>query len=550
MVSAADPVDRESGRLVHLPDAPFLVGDLDPPAILAAAMTGPVLVDNDVNWAARAEHRSGCAAGVDDFVYLHLSEGLGCAVVNDGIVLRGHKAWSVRSPMSVRPGDGSAMAFTEVFAALGVRQPSSTAIDVSALQKLLSRRDEEAERILTALAGAICGVPYAAVSFADPQLVVIGGEWRQQPDMIAAIGEQFGRAPRSAPPITTATVPRTRRGEPAGGGGTAPTHRPVGSPLGRPVTAPRRAAPLLTPTHPGRRTPPAAHATRAIARVDRRRQCSAGGTQRESSHFRNGGLLFETMAASTDEPKLVGSDRVLAVLAELARHPEGIGLEEMARAVASPKPTVHRALASLRRAGFAAQGGHGRYLLGDEFLRMAFAHHEARPDHVRVTPVLKALCERYGETVHYAVLDGTSVVYRSKLDPDAGAVRLTSVVGGRNPAHCTGVGKVLLAYTLPDEEAVRTWVGDRTLERPTEHSIGTVAELHAELARIREQGYATDDQENEPGVNCVSVPAYLNSPTAPSGAISISGLTYRTPLAKLVADLPAIRSIVSGNAAV
>jgi IclR family acetate operon transcriptional repressor len=243
------------------------------------------------------------------------------------------------------------------------------------------------------------------------------------------------------------------------------------------------------------------------------------------------------MAAPMDEPKLVGSDRVLAVLTELARHPQGIGLEEMARAVASPKPTVHRALASLRRAGFATQGGHGRYLLGDEFLRMAFAHHEARPDHVRVTPVLKALCERYGETVHYAVLDGTSVVYRSKLDPDAGAVRLTSVVGGRNPAHCTGVGKVLLAYTLPDEKAVRTWVGDRTLERPTEHS-------------IREQGYATDDQENEPGVNCVAVPAYLNSPTAPSGAISISGLTYRTPLARLVADLPAIRSIVSGNAAV
>ena len=74
--------------------------------------------------------------------------------------------------------------------------------------------------------------------------------------------------------------------------------------------------------------------------------------------------------------------------------------------------------------------------------------------------------------------------------------------------------------------------------------IGTVAELQAEPARIRERGYATDDQENEPGVSRVTVPAYPNSPTAPSGAIS--GLTYRTPLAKLVADLPAIPSIVSG----
>ncbi|MEU6789052.1 IclR family transcriptional regulator [Nonomuraea angiospora] len=253
------------------------------------------------------------------------------------------------------------------------------------------------------------------------------------------------------------------------------------------------------------------------------------------------------MSEMAAESKLVGSDRVLAVLAELARHPDGIGLEEMARAVASPKPTVHRALASLRRAGFAAQHGHGRYVLGDEFLRMAFAHHEARPDHVRVTPILRALCDRYGETVHYAVLEGTSVVYRSKLDPSDGAVRLTSVVGGRNPAHCTAVGKALLADALRTEEAVREWVGERRLELPTERSIGTVERLHAELVRIRELGYAVDDQENEPGVNCVAVLAYLTSPTVPSGAVSVSGLAYRTPLKSLVDDLAAIRGIVAGR---
>ncbi|MFI6791606.1 IclR family transcriptional regulator [Nonomuraea sp. NPDC050383] len=252
-------------------------------------------------------------------------------------------------------------------------------------------------------------------------------------------------------------------------------------------------------------------------------------------------------AASDAEPRLVGADRVLAVLAELARHPDGIALEEMARAVASPKPTVHRALASLRRAGFASRNSHGHYVLGDEFLRMAFEHHEARPDHVRIIPVLQALCERYGETAHYAVLDGASVVYRSKLDPPAGAVRLTSVVGGRNPAHCTAVGKMLLADALRDEDAVRGWVAGRRLERPTERSIGTVGELHAELVRIRERGYAVDDQENEPGVNCVAVPAYLTSPTVPSGAVSVSGLAYRTPLRRLVDDLPAIQAIVTGR---
>jgi IclR family transcriptional regulator, acetate operon repressor len=254
--------------------------------------------------------------------------------------------------------------------------------------------------------------------------------------------------------------------------------------------------------------------------------------------------VTETAAPAESDARLVGADRVLAVLAELARHPAGIGLEDMARAMASPKPTVHRALAALRRAGFAAQDGHGRYLLGDEFLRLAFAHHEARPDHVRVLPVLAALCERYGETCHYAVLDGRSVVYRSKLDPPAGPVRLSSVVGGRNPAHCTAVGKVLLAGQLRTEQQVRDWVGDQPLATPTERSLRTPAQLHAELTRVRERGYAVDDQETDPGVVCLAVPVHLTSPSVPSGAVSISCLAYRTPLSRLVDDLPTIRAIV------
>ena len=250
----------------------------------------------------------------------------------------------------------------------------------------------------------------------------------------------------------------------------------------------------------------------------------------------------------TPEPgsKLVGTDRVLAVLLELARHPQGVGLEEIARAVDSSKPTVHRALASLRRAGLAAQDGRGHYLLGDEFLRIAFAHHEARPDNVRIQPILQRLTEHFGETVHYAVLDGHDVVYRAKVDPAAGAVKLTSTVGGRNPAHCTAVGKLLLSYQLSDQDAVATWVGDQPLEARTPTTVTTVAGLHAHLTKIRTLGYGTDDQENEPGINCLAVPVFMNSPTMPSGAISISAMAYRTPLQRLVEELPAIRRVVGG----
>ncbi len=244
--------------------------------------------------------------------------------------------------------------------------------------------------------------------------------------------------------------------------------------------------------------------------------------------------------------RLVGADRVLAVLAELARHPGGIGLEEMARIVASSKPTVHRALASLRRAGFATQDGRGRYVLGDEFLRLAFAHHEARPDHVRIRQVLETLAERYGEAAHYAVLDGATVVYRSKVDPQAGAVRLTSTVGGRNPAHSTAVGKLLLAYALSDRDALASWMGERTLERRTPQTLTTVDALGHDLDVIRQRAYSIDDQENEDGIVCVAVPAFLTSPTVPSGAVSVSAPASRTPLSRLMGEVPMIRAIVEG----
>jgi DNA-binding IclR family transcriptional regulator len=235
---------------------------------------------------------------------------------------------------------------------------------------------------------------------------------------------------------------------------------------------------------------------------------------------------------------------VLAVLKALACYPHGVALEELTRAVGSPKPTVHRALGSLRRAGLADQDGRGQYMLGDEFLRMAFTHHEARPEHVRIQPTLTALAARFGETAHYAVLDGTEVVYRAKVDPRAGAVRLTSTIGGRNPAHCTAVGKVLLAQRLRTSDDLAAWVGSAELVRRTPHTRCTVLELHSDLEEVRERGFAVDDQENEPGVNCLAVPAYLTSSGAPSGAVSVSALAYRTPLAALISAADEVRELL------
>ena len=170
-VSAADPVRRSDGRLVELPDAPFLVGSLDARRTLAPYVRGEVLVDNDVNWAARAELAA--RPGAADFCYLHLGTGLGGALVTDGAVRRGHQGLAGEVAHVIVPGPGGrAMPITEVFAEMKLRQRDSTAIEVAAVL-----RDLADPRRSAVLGRALAGVVSAFVALADPAFVVVAGPW-------------------------------------------------------------------------------------------------------------------------------------------------------------------------------------------------------------------------------------------------------------------------------------------------------------------------------------------------------------------------------------
>jgi predicted NBD/HSP70 family sugar kinase len=200
VVSAADPVDRGSGRLVHLPDAPFLVGELSPVEVLAPVVSGPVTVDNDVNWAARAERAAAASEGLDDFAYLYLGEGLGCAVVADGEVRRGHGGLAGEiAHVLTRGAGGRAVAFTEVFAELQLRQPESTAIDVDALLRAVDGDGAGATGVLVALREAICGVVAALVALTDPRVVVVGGAWGTHPTVLQDVSDRAFQLPRRVP---------------------------------------------------------------------------------------------------------------------------------------------------------------------------------------------------------------------------------------------------------------------------------------------------------------------------------------------------------------
>ena len=200
VASAADPVDRRTGRLIHLPDAPFLLGELDPAAVLAPYVEGPVTVDNDVNWAARAERDCAPDGTLRDFAYLYLDEGMGCAIASDAEVRRGSGglAGEVAHLITIGP-QGQAMRLIDVFNELGLRRPGSTAIDIGHLLTAVSDRRPQAQTVRHALGQAISGVLAAVVALCDPELVVIGGSWGTDPLILEAITTAFTRMPRHVP---------------------------------------------------------------------------------------------------------------------------------------------------------------------------------------------------------------------------------------------------------------------------------------------------------------------------------------------------------------
>jgi IclR family acetate operon transcriptional repressor len=202
----------------------------------------------------------------------------------------------------------------------------------------------------------------------------------------------------------------------------------------------------------------------------------------------------------------------------------------------------------MRSRAFAAQlHPGGVYLLGPAALEAAFSFHSNLDLRQLLRPLMTAVQSVSAQSVHLATLDGGEVVYIDKIDASTG-VRLTSVIGGRNPAHATGVGKALLSYQLLTPEAVATW---ETINGPlvsrTQNTITTAAELAKALEDTRRRGYAIDDEESEPGLTCVAarVPLVFGS-LVPPLALSVTGVKDRMlalgldhlgkNLVKLIAD--------------
>jgi IclR family KDG regulon transcriptional repressor len=217
-------------------------------------------------------------------------------------------------------------------------------------------------------------------------------------------------------------------------------------------------------------------------------------------------------------------DRALTILKLFIDFDSALSLTDISSKVQLNKSTSYRLLQTLVNNGFMEQSLQtGKYRLGVATLALGDAFLRQNDLCQRAHEALVQLRNSCGETVHLAVLEGSEVVYLDKL-PGLHAIGLmSSRVGGRSPAYCTGVGKVLLAYKT--NEVIIPADTSRNFKIFTPHTITTQEGLNAELKKIRQNGYGIDSEEHEIGVACIAGPIFDHLGIL--AAISVSGPVER-----------------------
>jgi DNA-binding IclR family transcriptional regulator len=179
---------------------------------------------------------------------------------------------------------------------------------------------------------------------------------------------------------------------------------------------------------------------------------------------------------------------------------------EISEHLALPRTTVHELVTTLVDRSYlvAVPGRPTRYRLGLRLFQLGGLFAESLDLTREARAVAEQVAGECDETVHVAVLDGTDVVYVAKAD-STHPVRMVSAVGRRLPAHCTAVGKTLLA-ALPPATVDDRYAGTGALAGLTPNSITSRARLRDHLAEVRSRGLAYDDCESNDDVRCVAAP--------------------------------------------
>lgn len=215
--------------------------------------------------------------------------------------------------------------------------------------------------------------------------------------------------------------------------------------------------------------------------------------------------------------------RVLKILEALHDAPRGLDLKGVAHATTINKSTAYRILAHLESEGYLFRENTGAYCIGPKLVRLASAtnHHSVLREVSQ--PILQQLWMATGETVNLAVPDGSEVLYVDVIESPH-SFRLVSHPGMRRPMYCTALGKSILAFSPPGHR--EKLLSSFAPRRYTPLTLCSPAQLRKELAKVRQRGYAVDDQEATLGARCVGAPVFGESGKVVS-AISVSGPTTR-----------------------
>jgi len=217
-------------------------------------------------------------------------------------------------------------------------------------------------------------------------------------------------------------------------------------------------------------------------------------------------------------------DKTFSILEILLQHGSSMHMTEISERLGLYPSTIHRILDTLKHWGYVEQDPKTqKYRLGLKLLELGMAKLQQMDLVKEATPYLKELVRKCNETVHLGVLEEGEVLYVAK-EESSQTIRMISYVGKRAPLHCTALGKLLLAY-LPEEER-RKILEQKALPPLTENTITDKRELEKELAKVREQGFALDREENEKDVRCVAAPI-RNYQGEVIAALSISSPIFR-----------------------
>ncbi|MGW1376166.1 IclR family transcriptional regulator [Streptomyces sp. NPDC002446] len=198
--------------------------------------------------------------------------------------------------------------------------------------------------------------------------------------------------------------------------------------------------------------------------------------------------------------------RALDILELFLEGDGALSAPEITRKLRLPRTTVHELVTTLAARSYLVPvpGESGRYRLGVRTYQLGSRYAEQLDLAAEGQQVAREVAETCDETVHVAILEDLDVIYIAKVD-SIHAVRMVSAAGRRLPAHCTAVGKMLLA-ALPTDELDARIEEAGELAAMTHHSITDPDALRTALAAIRERGLATEHRESNPDVSCVAAP--------------------------------------------